>query len=78
MSTGERIETGCCMSMVEYSSAIKKKEVWPLAATRMGLETSPLTEVSQTKTDKCDVISLICGVLKNNANESICKTEVDS
>ena len=56
----------------------EKNEIWPLAAIRMGLEISLLTEVSQTKKDKCYMISLICGVLKNNTNESICKTEVGS
>ena len=51
MSTSECIEMVCCINTVEYYSAVKKKEIWPLAAARMDLETSPLTEVTQRKTN---------------------------
>ena len=36
-----------------------------------------LSEVSQTDKDK-DMLSLTCGVLKNDTNELIYKTEIDS
>ena len=32
-----------------------------------------LSEISQTEKDKYSVISLICGIYKNNTNECICK-----
>ena len=37
-----------------------------------------LSEVSQTEKDKYQMISLICGILKNDTNELIYKTEIDS
>ena len=37
-----------------------------------------LSEVSQTKKDKYRVISLICGVKKNDTSEFLYKIEVDS
>ena len=37
-----------------------------------------LSEVSQTVKDKYYMISLICGMYKNDANELIYKTETDS
>ena len=40
----------------------KKKEIMPLATTRMDLETIILGEVSQKEKDKYRSISLICGI----------------
>ena len=45
----------------------------PFAATRMDLEIIILSEVSQTEKDKYRIISLICGILKNDTNELIYK-----
>ena len=43
--------------------AIKKKnEIMPTAATWMDLENVILSEVSQTRKDKYNMISLICGI----------------
>ena len=39
----------------------KKNETMPFAATRMDLEITILSEVSQKEKDKYDVISLTCG-----------------
>ena len=49
----------------------------PFAATWMDLEMIILSEVSQTEKDKYHIISLICGILKNDTNELIYKTETD-
>ena len=46
----------------EYYSAIKKKEIMPFAATRMGLEGMILSEISQTEKDKYCMLSLICAI----------------
>ena len=54
---------------MEYYSAIKKNEIMPSAVTWM------VSEVSQTEKDKYWMISLICGIQKNDTNEIICKTE---
>ena len=63
---------------MEYYSAIKKSEILPFAAAWMDLENISLSEVSQTKKDKYYMISLICGILKDDTNESVYKTETDS
>ena len=63
---------------MEYYSAIKKNEIIPFAATGMDLEIIILSEVSQTEKDKYHMISLICGIQKNDTNELIYKTETDS
>ena len=55
----------------------KKNEIMPFAATSMGLEIIILSEVNQTEKDKYRMISLICGILKNDTNELIYKTETD-
>ena len=48
--------------IMEYYSAITKNEIMPFAATWMDLEIVILSEVSQTETDKYQMISLICGI----------------
>ena len=53
-----------------------KKNEMPSAATWMDLEIIILTEVSQRKTNI--MASLICGILKNDTNELIDKTEINS
>ena len=62
---------------MEYYSAIETTEILSFAATWTDLEIIKLSEVSQTEKDKY-MISLICGILKNNTNESIYKIETDS
>ena len=63
---------------MEYYSAIKKNEIMPFVATWMVLEIIILSEVSQTENDKNHMISLTCGILKNDTNELIYQTEIDS
>ena len=46
---------------VEYYSAIRRKQILPFA-TWMELESIMLSEISQVEKDKCQMISLICGV----------------
>ena len=47
---------------MEYFSAIAKNEIMPSAATGTDLEIIILREVSQTKQNKYNIISLICGI----------------
>ena len=56
----------------------KKNKIMPFAATWVDLETIILSEVSQKEKDKYHMISLICGILKNDTNELIYKTEKNS
>ena len=46
---------------MEYYSAIKRKQILPLATTWIELEGIMLSEVSQAGKDKYQMISLICG-----------------
>ena len=48
--------------MMEYYSAIKKKEILPFMTASMNLEDIMLTEISQTEKDKYHIVSLICGI----------------
>ena len=47
---------------MDYDSLIKKSEITPFAATRVGLETITRSEVSQKEKDKCHMIPLTCGI----------------
>ena len=50
--------------IMEYYSAIKRKEIMPFVAIWMDLEIIILSEVSQTEKDNYHMILLICGILK--------------
>ena len=61
---------------MEQYQAIKKNELMPFAATWKYIEIIILIEVSQKEKDT--VISLICGILKNDTDEFIYKAETHS
>ena len=61
-STEEWIQQMWYICTMEYSSAIKKNEIMPFAATWMDLESVILSEVSQTEKEKYPMISLICRI----------------
>ena len=63
---------------MEYYSAIKKNEIMPFAATWMDQKIIILSEICQKGKDKYLMVSLICGILKNDINELIYKTEINS
>ena len=54
---------------MEYSSAIKKNEVMPFAATWMDLESVILRQVSQTEKEKYYDIPYMWNLKRNSANE---------
>ena len=60
---------------MEYSTAIKKNETMPFAATWMDLEIITLSEVNQTEKDKYH--STYTWNLKYDTNEHIYKIETD-
>ena len=60
-----------------YYSAIKKNAIMPFAATWIDLEIIILSVVSQREKDKYHMISLLCGIYKNNIKEFIYKIETD-
>ena len=61
-----------------YYSATKKNEIMPFATTWVDLEIFILSEVSQKEKDKNCMVLFICGILKNDTNELIYKTEIHS
>ena len=56
----------------------KKNEIMPFATTWVDLEIFILSEVSQKEKDKNFMVLFICGILKNDTNELIYKTEIHS
>ena len=61
-STEEWIKKMWYIHTMECYSAIKKNEIMPFAATWMDLEIIILSEVSQKRKDKYQMISLMCGI----------------
>ena len=61
-SVDEWIKKMWYIYIMEYYSAIRKKQILPVTTTWMELEGIILTEISQTKKDKYQMISLICGI----------------
>ena len=48
--------------IIEYYSAIKRKEITAFAAIWMDVETIMLSEVSQTMTNQHQMLPLTCGI----------------
>ena len=61
-SVDEWIKKVWSIYTMEYYSAIRKKQILSIATTWMELEDIMLSEISQVEKDKCQMISLICGV----------------
>ena len=53
---------------IKFYSAIRRKQILPFATTWMELEGIMLSEISQVEKDKCQMISLICGVSEQSKN----------
>ena len=62
---------------MEYHSAIQENGTTPFAATDGPRDYHILSDASQTEKDKY-MILLKCGIFKNDVNELIYKTEIDS
>ena len=77
-STDEWIKKVWYIYTMEYYSAIKKNKIMPFATTWMDLETVIQSEVSQKEKIKYYIILLICGILKNDTDELICKAEIET
>ena len=60
-STDEWIKKMWFTYTMEYYLAMRKNEIWPLAATWMELEGITLSEISQAEKDSYHMFSLICG-----------------
>ncbi|KAF0875542.1 LORF2 protein, partial [Crocuta crocuta] len=46
---------------MEYHTAVRKDEIWPIVTMWMELEGTMLSEISQSEKDRYHVFSLICG-----------------
>ena len=55
-----------------------KKELNNVICSNMDGPTHYHAKWSQTEKDKYHMVSLICGIFKNDTNECISKTEIDS
>ena len=73
MYVTENLPSMWYISSMDYSSAIKKNEIRPSAATWMDLEIIILSEVWQGNTNITCMWNL-----KYDTNEHICETETDS
>ena len=60
-SVDEWIKKKWYIYTMEYSSAIRRKQILPFATTWNELEGVMLSEISQVEKDKSQIISLICG-----------------
>ena len=63
---------------MEYYSVIKKNEILPFAATRIDLEMIILSEVKVRERQISYGITYMWNLKKNETNELIYKTEIDS
>ena len=61
-STEEWIKKMWYIYIMEYYSAIKRGEIPAFLATWMDLEIIMLSEVSQTVTPQCHMLSFTCGI----------------
>ena len=50
----------------------------PFAEMWMNLETIIQNEVSQKEKNKCHIWTHLCGIKKNDTDESICKVEIET
>ena len=60
--TGEWIKKMWYTHTMEYHSEIKKNEILPFTTTWLELACIILSEISQSKKNKCHMISFICGI----------------
>ena len=63
---------------MQYYSAIKRNEIVQFAETWTDLEAVIQSEVNQKEKNKYHIISLICGIEKNDTDELICKAEIEA
>ena len=62
----------------DYYSAIKRNEIGSFVEMWMDLESVIQSEISQKEKNKYHIISLIHGIQKNDTDELICKTEIET
>ena len=62
----------------DYYSAIKRNEIGSFVEMWMDLESVIQSEISQKEKNKYHIISLIHGIQKNDMDELICKTEIET
>ena len=62
---------------MEYYSAIKSNKIVPFAETWMDLEIVIQSEVSQKEKNKYHILTHICGMYKNCADEPIYRAGIE-
>ena len=76
-STDKWIKKMWYIYTMEYYSVIKSIKIGSFRETWMDLETVLLSEVSQKEKNKCRILTHICGIQKNGADDPVCKAEIE-
>ena len=76
-STNEWIKMWYIYTM-EYYLAIKRNEIGSFVEAWMDLETVIQSEISQKEQNKYCILTHICGIRKNGADEPVCKAEIET
>ena len=63
---------------MEYYSAIKRNKIGSFVELWMALESVIQSEVSQKEKHRYHTLTHICEILKNGADEPICKAEIET
>ena len=63
---------------MEYYSAIKGNETGSFVMMWMNLESVIQNEISQKEKNKYHILLHICGIYKNDIDDLICKTEIET
>ena len=66
------------MYTMEYYSAIKRNEIGSFVEMWMDLENVIQSEGSQKEKNKFCILTHICGIYKNCADEPVCKAEIET
>ena len=74
----EQIKKMWYIYTMEYYSAIKRNEIGSFVEMWMDLESVIQSEVSQKEKNKCCILTHICGIQKNGADEPICRAGIET
>ena len=64
--------------IMEYYSAIKRKEIMPLAEIQIEPETVTQNEVSPKEKKRYCILTDIYGIQQNGTDKPICKAEIET
>ena len=65
----------CIIYIMHYHLAIKRNKILPFAERQMDLENVKQYEISHNEKNEYHILSLVCGIQKNDKDELNCKVE---